>query len=164
MGYAYGPVGSPGGWTECPNCGRPWQAGLKSCQNCRQVDGLPTGVRLATPGRRAGGYLLDGLFYILTVGIGWLIWWLIVSKDGQTPGKQLVGTRAVQPSTRRKATWGISVVRELLRWVIGLVVTWTLFGVVLLFWLFFNKDLQELWDLACGTVVVDDRDHVMLAS
>jgi uncharacterized RDD family membrane protein YckC len=101
------------------------------------------------------------VFFWITLGIGWLIWWLIVSKDGQTPGKQLVGSRAVQLSTRRKATWGVSVLREILRW---LILSVPIFWLVAAFWLFFNKDLQELWDLACGTVVVDDRSKVMLAS
>jgi uncharacterized RDD family membrane protein YckC len=155
-------VGSPSGWTTCPNCGVPWQQGLKSCQNCRQADGLPTGVVLATAGRRLGGYALDVAMFIVTGFIGYFIWVLIVSKDGQTPGKQLLGTREVQTATRRKATWGTSMLRELLRWLVGFVASWTLFGFVLLFWLFFNKDLQELWDLAAGTVVVDDRNHVML--
>ena len=45
---------------------------------------------LASRGKRFGALALDALFYMVTCGIGWFIWTLIVWKDGQTPGKQVL--------------------------------------------------------------------------
>ena len=50
----------------------------------------------ATPLRRLGALLLDGLLFFLTLVVGYIIWWLIVLRRGQTPGKQLLGIRAVR--------------------------------------------------------------------
>ena len=57
----------------CPSCGREWGAGI-ACQFCDQVEGLPAGVHLSSPARRFGGYLLEGLLAVVTLGIGWLVW------------------------------------------------------------------------------------------
>src|SRR5919201_6739113 len=50
---------------QCPTCRRSWGA-ARSCQFCRQVEGLPIGVTLASPARRFGGWFLDGLLVVLT--------------------------------------------------------------------------------------------------
>ena len=42
----------------------------------------------ATPLRRLGALLLDGLLCFLTLVVGYIIWWLIVLRRGQTPGKR----------------------------------------------------------------------------
>jgi phage shock protein PspC (stress-responsive transcriptional regulator) len=41
----------------------------------------------ATPLRRLMAYLLDGALFFLTLIVGYIIWWLIVLRRGQTPGK-----------------------------------------------------------------------------
>lgn len=129
---------------------------------CRQVDGLPTGILLSLPLRRLGGYLLDGLLALVTLGIGWFIWLLIVMKDGQTPAKQILGMRAVSMDTHWKAGWGTTAVREVLRFVIGYILEYTLIGLVLLCWLLWDKDNRQLWDLVAGTVIVNDPHKVLL--
>jgi uncharacterized RDD family membrane protein YckC len=121
---------------------------------------MPAGILLSSPGRRLGGFLLDGLLWIVTLGIGWFIWLLIVMKDGQTPAKQVLKMRAVKLSTHRKATWGTTALREVVRMLVGSI-GWI--GFVLYFWLLWNKNWQELWDLAAGTVVVNDPDRIVLA-
>src|SRR5262245_4546792 len=95
----------------CPVCGRDWGYGIY-CQFCDAVDGLPRDVRLASVGRRFGGYLLDVLLLIVTLFIGWLIWSLIVWSRGTTPGKQLLGMRCVYLATDLRATWGRMFLRE----------------------------------------------------
>ncbi|MGH7814507.1 MAG: RDD family protein [Candidatus Binataceae bacterium] len=42
----------------CPNCGRHWGEG-RSCQFCKQVEGLPIGVTIASPMRRLAAFLAD---------------------------------------------------------------------------------------------------------
>ena len=51
----------------------------------------PEELATASPGRRLDGYALDTLFLIITLFIGWLIWFIIVAPRGQTPSKQLLG-------------------------------------------------------------------------
>lgn len=150
------------GWTVCPTCGAQWMLGANSCHVCRQVDGLPTGIQLSSPARRLGGYLLDGLLAIVTLWIGWLIWLAIVMKDGQTPAKQLLGMRTVRMDTHWTASWGTTAVREVVRIVVGYVLGYTLIGLVLFFWLLWDKDNRQLWDLAAGTVIVNDPHKVLL--
>src|SRR5881275_1386914 len=89
----------------CTTCGREWGQGL-SCQFCNQVAGLPPGVRLSSPGRRLGAHLLEVLLIVVTLGLGWMVWSLIVWARGQTPAKQLLGMHVVKLSAASPAGWG----------------------------------------------------------
>ncbi len=106
--------------------------------------------------------MLDWVLFWVTLAIGWIIWTLIVMKDGQTPAKQILKMRAVKLSTHLKATWGTTALRELVRILVAYIAGWTVIGLVLYFWLLWNKDYQQLWDIAAGTVVVDDPDNIVL--
>ncbi len=53
----------------CPGCGRLWGSG-RSCQFCRQVEGLPVGVKLSSPGKRLGAMSLEGVLVLVTL-ISW---------------------------------------------------------------------------------------------
>ena len=48
------------------------------------------------------------------VSVGYFVWWLIALKDGQTPGKKIVGVRAVRADTGETSGWGMMFVREFL--------------------------------------------------
>jgi uncharacterized RDD family membrane protein YckC len=101
--------------------------------------------------------MLDAVLMIVTVGIGWLIWQLIVASNGQSPAKQLLGMRVVKLRTGTKATWGTMFLREvILKPLIGFGLGW-FFGIVY-FWLLWDKNRQELWDKMISTIVVNDRD------
>src|SRR5579875_4098358 len=95
----------------CPSCGRDWGLGL-ACQFCGQVGGLPAGVYIASAGRRFGGFVLDFILIGFTLAVGWLIWSLFTFKNGQTPGKQLLGMRCVKLRTTTAASWGTTFLRE----------------------------------------------------
>lgn len=137
----------------CANCSRSWGAG-RSCQFCSQVEGLPVGVRLSTPAKRFGAMLLEILLAIVTLGIGYLIWSLIVYKNGQTPAKQIMGMRIVSLEDGAHSSWGRTFLREIIiKSIIGFVIGWT---IVPYLWLLWDKDRQQLWDKMAGTVVVDD--------
>ena len=71
----------------------------------------------ATPLRRLGALLLDGLLFFLTLIIGYIIWWLIVLRRGQTPGKQLLGIKAVLRDGGA-AGWGTTFIREVVKTVV----------------------------------------------
>lgn len=148
----------------CYSCGRSWGEG-RSCQYCRQVDGLPDGVALSSPLRRLGGAILDTLLAFFTLGIGWLIWSLIVYKDGQTPGKQILGMRCAILETGRPAGWGRTFCREwLAKGLLFSVLVSITFGLaaILYLWLLWDKDRQEIWDKIAGTIVVNDPDKELL--
>jgi hypothetical protein len=153
--YAHAAVARP-----CPSCGREWGAGI-SCQFCDQVEGLATGVHLSSSARRFGAHMLEGVLFIVTLGVGWLIWQLIVAKDGQSPAKQLLGMRVVKLRTGTKATWGTMFLREvILKPIIGFGLGW-FFGIVY-FWLLWDKNRQELWDKMISTIVVNDPEKRLL--
>ncbi len=56
------------------------------------------------------GLLLIGMVLVLA----YLIWWLFALRNGQTPGKQIVGIRAVDVATGETTGWGRMFVRQFL--------------------------------------------------
>jgi uncharacterized RDD family membrane protein YckC len=127
--------------------------------------GLPASVKLSSPLRRLGAYLLDILLAIVTLLIGWLIWSLIVWGRGQTPGKQLLNMRVIREDTHSVVSWGRMALRELVcKGIIGFVAGATLIGFVLYLWLLWDDENQELWDKMATTLVVDDPQRVLAGS
>src|ERR1700690_2672295 len=82
----YGDVSPPhpgtAGAGECPNCRRSFGHEMP-CQFCGQVDSLPVGVVLSPGARRFGGHLLSVLLAVVTLGVGYLVWTLILYGRGQ---------------------------------------------------------------------------------
>lgn len=141
----------------CPAGGRTW-GNARACQFCRQVDGAPIGVRVSSPGKRLAAYVLDFIICVLTRGIGWVIWTIIVAAKGQSPGKQILGMKVVHLSDSGAASWGRMFLREMIAKAviaIGVFITFGL-GAIVYFWLLWDKDDQQLWDKMVNTVVVND--------
>ena len=130
-------------------------------------------LELASQGRRLAEYVLEAILFGLTLGIGWLIWLLlVVGGRGQSPAKQLLGIHVVHAEGNR-AGLGWMLLRELvLKWaafsvlsiVLGLVVPsagWIIslvvFAVAAL-WCVWDANRQCLWDKAIGTYVVREMD------
>ncbi|MBI2322733.1 MAG: RDD family protein [Chloroflexi bacterium] len=90
----------------CPWCGSGIPPGVNLCVVCGQVLALPRGVRLASPGRRLAGSLVDTLLMLLTLYIGALAWSIIVWGQGQTPAKQLLQMRVVDATSGGVVGWG----------------------------------------------------------
>jgi uncharacterized RDD family membrane protein YckC len=145
----------------CPSCGREWGGGI-ACQFCDQVEGLPPGVHLSSPARRFGGYVLEGVLLVVTLGIGWLVWSFVIFGRGQTPAKQLLGMRAVDLRRGENATWGKMFVREIVAKPLVGLVSWVTLGIVN-FWLVWDNRNQELWDKVVGTIVVNDPHKRVVA-
>lgn len=68
----------------------------------------------ATVQHRLGGKAVDLAMYMVTFGIGWFIWSLIVWGQGQTPGKQILKLRVYDKTTHRPIKWGHMAIREFL--------------------------------------------------
>jgi len=141
----------------CPRCGEPWQ-GTHTCGRCGQVWGCPVGVQISSPGRRLAAFLLENLFFWLTLGIGYIIWSFCIFGRGQNPGKQVLGMRVVRLERKASSTWWWTFFRTVVENGLLLILFVIFFplGIVACLWLLWDKDNQELWDKICGTVVVDD--------
>ena len=63
--------------------------------------------QLASISDRFASLLIDYIFIGVLLGIGWIVWWLIILHRGQTPGKQLVGIyTAFIKSPDMPVSWG----------------------------------------------------------
>jgi uncharacterized RDD family membrane protein YckC len=132
---------------------------------------------------RLGTYLVEIGLFLVTLGIGYCIWFLIILGQGQTPGKQILKLRVYDATTGSPARWGHMFIRELglffvlaifaygLPIVIGLqslneLVSqeWSSFGIgeviyygvflVDAFWIFKEGKRQRLVDVICKTDVL----------
>lgn len=129
-------------------------------------------LELASQGRRLATHILDAIFFVITLGIGWLIWFLIVGGRGQTPAKQILGMHVVRGDGNR-ARLGWMLLREIvLKWAafvvldqvlsladegIGGLVTLAVFIVAAL-WCIWDANRQCLWDKVVGTYVVREAE------
>lgn len=53
---------------------------------------------MASHGRRIGAYFLSVPLAIVTLGIGYIIWGLMIWGNGQTPALQVLGMRVWRPA------------------------------------------------------------------
>lgn len=118
---------------------------------------LPEGVQLATTGRRIGAFFLAIPLSIVTLGIGYVIWGLIIWGRGQTPALQVLGMRCWRPETGRVAGWGWMALRE----IIGRIAEGILSFITLLIsfiLMMTGKERKSLHDHIAGTVVLYDPE------
>ena len=113
----------------------------------------PGAVVPVSVGTRVGATLLDFLLMIVTLGIGWLIWAVVLLKDSTSPAKKMMGLVIVDVNTGAPATMTQMVLREIVgKWVLGSVT-----GVVTLasfVMLFVTPNRQAVWDYIGTTTVV----------
>lgn len=121
---------------------------------------LPPGVQLASVGRRIGAWFLSAVLSIVTLGIGYAIWGLVVWGRGTTPALQVLGMRCWKPETQRPATWGTMALREIVgRFVEGLLGPIT--ALVSFVLMLTNAERRSLHDMIASTVVVYDPNKVL---
>ena len=139
-------------------------------------------VALASRKRRFAGFIIDQLILNFTLGVGWLIWFLIIAGRAQTPAKQLLSLRVVREDGR-SASYGWMLLREIAAKLVIFVVPILLLGVIgvvvggvagMVFaylgyaiglivvpcWCVWDKNRQALWDKAVRTLVIHDPDGV----
>ncbi len=143
----------------------------------------PTQLTLAGPGRRLTGHLIDYvllgpaqilvaiLFWasIVTLGVSllllpvglllaapWLIWFIIVAPNGQTPGKQLLGMYVIASDGGRAGGSQVwlreFVVKYLLTGFLN-VPTLGVYGLLASLWCLWDRDNRCLWDKIAGTYI-----------
>jgi uncharacterized RDD family membrane protein YckC len=121
---------------------------------------LPNGTQLASHGRRIGAYFLAIPLFIVTLGIGYIIWGLILWRKGTTPALKVLGMRCWNVTDGTvPGFW-----RMALREVIGRIVESILSIVTELisFILFLSTDKrQSLHDLVASTTVLHDPNKVL---
>lgn len=121
---------------------------------------LPQGVQLASIGRRIGAYFLAIPLSIVTLGIGYIIWGLIVWARGQTPALQVLGMRCWRPETGEVPGWGWMALREIVgRIAEGILSIITLLISFIL--MLTSRERKSLHDYIAGTVVLYDPDKVL---
>ena len=161
-GYTPPPQGyvppAPGAYVAVPSA----MAAIPSGMYLDQDSGLalPNGTVLASSGRRIGAFFLAIPLSIITLGIGYLIWGLIVWGNGQTPALQVLGMRCWRPEDRRVATFWWMALREVVgRLIDGIL--WVITELVSFIFMLSRPDRRTLHDLIAGTVVLHDPDNVL---
>jgi uncharacterized RDD family membrane protein YckC len=120
---------------------------------------LPQGVVPASVGRRIGAWFLAIPLFIVTLGIGYLIWGLIAWGKGTTPALQVLGCRVWRPNDARPAGFGNMVLREGVgRFLLGLI---SLIQLISFIMFLARKDHKAIHDLVAGTIVLHDPGKVI---
>lgn len=121
---------------------------------------IPPGTQLASVGRRIGAYFLAIPLAIVTLGIGYLIWGLIVWSKGTTPALQVLGMKVWRLDQPGVAGWGRMALRE----VVGRFLVESIIGIIgiVSFVLFVSSDKrQALHDMIASTTVLRDPNRVL---
>ncbi len=121
---------------------------------------LPNGTVLASPGRRIGAFFLAIPLSIITLGIGYLIWGLIVWGNGQTPALQVLGMRCWRPEDGRVAGFWWMALREIVGRIVDGILS-VITELVSFIFMLTRPDRRTLHDLIAGTVVLHDPDKVL---
>jgi uncharacterized RDD family membrane protein YckC len=121
---------------------------------------LPQGVQLAGVGRRIGAFFLAIPLALVTLGIGYVIWGLIVWGRGQTPALQVLGMRCWKPDTGRVAGWWWMALREIIGSFAEGILS-VISQLVSFILMMTSKDRKSLHDIIAGTVVLHDPNKVL---
>ena len=130
----------------------------------------------------SGGTAAIGAFGIVmlalgaALGLSYWVWWLFTLRNGQTPGKLIVGIRAMNVATEETVSWGRMFLREFVvksfpQWVIVLAsvfagdnpvvpllsVALAILWVVNYLWPLWDRKNQALHDKVVGTIIVRER-------
>jgi uncharacterized RDD family membrane protein YckC len=114
---------------------------------------LGTGVVPCGNGVRFGAFLLDVLLMIVTCGIGWLIWDIVLWQKSTSPAKKMLNLKIVDINTGAPA----SMVQMLLREGLGKIVLSAITGVVgfvSAILILVVPSHQGVWDFIAKTTVV----------
>ena len=113
-----------------------------------------TGVVPCGNGIRLWATVLDGLLFIVTCGIGWLIWDIVLWQQSTSPAKKMLNLKIVDINTGAPATMTQMLLREVLGKIILSTVTsglTTLVGAILILVV---PGRQGVWDYISKTTVV----------
>jgi uncharacterized RDD family membrane protein YckC len=121
---------------------------------------LPEGTTLAGHGRRIGAFFLAIPLWIVTLGIGYIIWGIIAWTQGTTPALQVLGMRCWRPEDNRVPGFWWMVLREVIgrfcEGILGIVTELVSFIMFLV-----GRERKALHDYVAGTVVLHDPNKVL---
>jgi uncharacterized RDD family membrane protein YckC len=115
---------------------------------------LGIGVVPCGNGTRLWATVLDGLLFVVTCGIGWLIWDIVLWQQSTSPAKKMLNLKIVDINTGAPASMQQMLLREVLGKMILSTVTsgvTTLVGAVLILVV---PGRQGVWDYIAKTTVV----------
>jgi len=167
-GQGYGQAPPPPGFTAAPPVPAGYGYGqypamaVPQGMYIDQMSGLllPEGTELASVGRRIGAYFLALPLAIITLGIGYIVWGLIVWGNGQTPALQVLGMRCWRPETNRVAGFWYMALREIPGRIIdGILSFVTLITSFVL--MCTGRERKALHDWIAGTVVLYDPNKTL---
>ena len=112
-----------------------------------------SGVVPCGNGVRFGALLLDSLLFVVTCGLGWLIWSIILWQQSTSPAKKMLNLKIVDINTGAPA----SMVQMLLREGLGKIVLSAITGIVGIvsaILILVVPSRQGVWDYISKTTVV----------
>ena len=112
-----------------------------------------SGVVPCGNGVRFGALLLDSLLFVVTCGIGWLIWNIVLWQQSTSPAKKMLNLKIVDINTGAPA----SMVQMLLREGLGKIVLSAITGIVGIvsaILILVVPSRQGVWDYISKTTVV----------
>ena len=115
------------------------------------------GITPCSNGQRLGAALLDGLLFVVTLGIGWLSWDILLLSKATSPAKKMLGLRIVDIKTGAPATMQQMLLREVLgKYVLGSIAS-GITGLVSVVLILVTPSRQGVWDYIARTTVVSER-------
>lgn len=116
----------------------------------------PSTVTPCENGVRLGATLLDALLFIVTCGIGWLVWDIVLWQQATSPAKKMLGLRIVDLNTGAPATMQQMLLREGLGKIVIGAVTSGLVSLVSAVVILVTPTRQGVWDYLSKTTVVKE--------
>ena len=118
---------------------------------------------VASVGKRLEALALAPLLFVVTLGVGWLVWCVVEWANGRTPSYRLLGLRVVRISDGRPTRWFRSFTRSsiCLLLVVPTIVVCCLIGFTFVFGASAPEDLLRRprtapWDRITATKVIDE--------
>ena len=171
-GYGSGPQpgyqsGPPPGYPSAPPPGYPSgpQPGYPSAPGYAGQYGapglaLPQGVELASVGRRIGAYFLAIPLFVVTLGIGYIVWGLILWGKSTSPALKVLGCKVVNADTGQVVTFGTMALRDILGRIVDGILS-IITGLISFIMFVSGDKRQSLHDKVARTTVVYDPNQVL---
>jgi uncharacterized RDD family membrane protein YckC len=121
---------------------------------------IPPGTELASHGRRIGAYFLAIPLFIVTLGIGYIVWGLILWTEGTSPALKVLGMRVWRVDTGEVPRFGRMALRDIVGRIVDGIVG--IITEVISFTLFLTTARrQALHDMIASTTVLYDPNNLL---
>jgi uncharacterized RDD family membrane protein YckC len=104
----------------------------------------------ASIGQRVAAGALELLLFGVCLGVGWLLWWIVLWDHGTTPAKSVLKLRVVRLDGTTPSTWRMAAHELLAKGLLPLILVTSAVALV-------DDRRRSLWDQATGLVVISDR-------